>query len=73
VLQELFELWKQRNCVDEYFGTLINAWVDQGGEAFGFRAGSSYLDVGTMDGYLKTIKILSEPGNADIAAQRGAL
>jgi hypothetical protein len=47
--------------------------VDQGGEAFGFRAGSSYLDVGTMDGYLKTIKILSEPGNADIAAQRGAL
>jgi glucose-1-phosphate thymidylyltransferase len=73
VLQELFELWKQRNCVDEYFGTLINAWVDQGGEASGFRAGSSYLDVGTMDGSLKTIKILSEPGNADIAAQRGAL
>jgi glucose-1-phosphate thymidylyltransferase len=73
VLQELFELWKQRDCVDEYFGTLINAWVDQGGEALGFRAGSSYLDVGTMDRYLKTIKILSEPGNADIAAQRGAL
>jgi glucose-1-phosphate thymidylyltransferase len=73
VLRELFDLWQRRNCVDEYVGTLVNAWIEQGGEAFGYRAGTSYLDVGTMDGYLKTMKILSEPGNGESAGRRGAL
>jgi hypothetical protein len=60
VLQELFSLWNQRGRVDEYIGTLVNAWLDCGGLAYGVRAGTSYLDVGTIDGYLKTIKFLNE-------------
>jgi glucose-1-phosphate thymidylyltransferase len=60
ILQELFQLWNQRGCVDEYFGTLVNAWLEGGGTAHGVRAGTSYLDVGTIDGYLKTIQTLND-------------
>src|SRR4051794_33671622 len=31
VFIELFQLWNQRGRVDEYFGTLVNAWLDRGG------------------------------------------
>jgi len=30
---------------DEYFGTLINAWIAEGNEALGIRAGGEYVDV----------------------------
>ncbi|MGI8742573.1 MAG: sugar phosphate nucleotidyltransferase [Bryobacteraceae bacterium] len=73
VLRELFELWKQRNCADEYVGTLVNAWLKQGGEAFGYRAGTSYLDVGTMERYLNTMRILSEHGREETVARSGVL
>jgi dTDP-glucose pyrophosphorylase len=73
VLQDLYELWRERNCADEYVGTLVNAWLQRGGEAFGYRAGTSYLDVGTMDGYLRTMRILSELGSGETAGTRGVL
>lgn len=73
VLQELYALWRHRNCADEYVGTLVNAWIERGGQAFGYRAGTSYLDVGTMDGYLKTMQILSGPASEAAVARSSLL
>src|SRR3712207_6291598 len=41
-LHELERLWRERNCRDEYIGTLVNAWLAAGGEARGVKAGESY-------------------------------
>src|SRR4051794_5225612 len=35
ILAELFALWIARNRQDEYVGTLVNAWLAQGGRAIG--------------------------------------
>jgi len=66
VLEELFNLWLARNRVDEYIGTLVNAWLALGGEAQGFRLGRSYFDVGTMDGYMEAMRMLTEIGGNTI-------
>jgi hypothetical protein len=50
ILRDLHRLWLARDRQDEYIGTLVNAWLEQGGEAAGVRAGSSYVDVGTVRG-----------------------
>jgi glucose-1-phosphate thymidylyltransferase len=60
VFHELHDLWRARERRDEYIGTLVNAWLAQGGEAIGVRAGESYVDVGTLHGYREAIKLLSE-------------
>ena len=59
VFHELHDLWHARNERDEYFGTLVNEWLAQGGEAYGVRAGESYVDVGTLHGYREAIRLLS--------------
>lgn len=59
ILGELHELWLARDCADEYLGTLVNAWLARGHQALGIRAGSSYFDVGTMEGYLEAMRVLS--------------
>jgi dTDP-glucose pyrophosphorylase len=64
VLEELFQLWRARNCSDEYIGTLVNSWLAQGGEAYGFRVGHRYFDVGTMNGYLEAMRHLSGTNNS---------
>jgi hypothetical protein len=60
LLHELYDLWRQRERSDEYIGSLVNAWLDRGGEAYGIRAGRSYFDVGTMDGYMETMRVLGQ-------------
>jgi glucose-1-phosphate thymidylyltransferase len=60
VFQDLHALWLERAQRDEYFGTLVNAWLARGGYARGVRAGAAYVDVGTLDGYREAIKLLSE-------------
>ncbi len=55
----LHELWCQRECRDEYIGTLINAYLEQGGQARGVRAGTAYVDVGTLHGYREAIQLLA--------------
>src|SRR3954452_11267906 len=50
VLHELYRLWRARGEEDEYFGTLVNAWLEAGGEAVAVPAGSAYVDVGTLGG-----------------------
>lgn len=59
VLHELCALWREREQRDEYFGTLVNAWIARGGEAVGIHAGESYVDVGTLNGYREAIRLLS--------------
>jgi len=60
IFHSLHELWLRRG--DEYIGTLVNAWLSEGGEALAVRAGRSYLDVGAMEGYFEAMRTLSEPG-----------
>ncbi len=58
VFHSLYDLWQRRR--DEYIGTLVNAWIAEGGEAWGVRAGDSYIDVGATDGYFEAMRVLGE-------------
>ena len=58
VFQSLYTLWRDRGEQDAYVGTLVNAWLAQGGEALGVRAGTAYVDVGTLHGYREAIQLL---------------
>ncbi|WP_107966449.1 nucleotidyltransferase family protein [Sphingomonas oleivorans] len=58
IFHELHHFWRARPEPDEYVGTLVNAWLAQGGEAMGVRAGLSYVDVGTLDGYRSAMQLL---------------
>ena len=60
VLHELHALWRRRDRCDEYLGTLINAWLAEGGTAWGIRSGESYVDVGTLDGYRHAVHLLEQ-------------
>ena len=56
VLHDLHTLWLHRR--DEYIGTLVNAWIGGGGAAWAVRAGESYVDVGTLNGYREAMRLL---------------
>lgn len=58
-LHALHRLWCARERRDEYFGTLVNAYIAEGGRAYGVRAGRAYVDVGTLHGYREAIVLLS--------------
>jgi dTDP-glucose pyrophosphorylase len=60
ILAGLHAHWCARGCRDEYVGTLVNSWLAAGGVARGIRAGSSYVDVGTVRGYREAIALLSD-------------
>jgi dTDP-glucose pyrophosphorylase len=68
VFHELHRLWNERDRRDEYFGTLVNAYLAQGGEAVGVRGGESYVDVGTLDGYRSAIRMLDRPASDEECA-----
>ena len=59
VFHALHSLWLAREARDEYFGTLVNAWIGDGGEAVGVRAGERYVDVGTLNGYREALALLA--------------
>jgi glucose-1-phosphate thymidylyltransferase len=44
-------LWESRHRQDEYFGTLLNAYLAAGNTVRGHHLGETYIDVGTMEGY----------------------
>ena len=69
VFHELHQLWLERERRDEYFGTLVNAWIVQGGSASGVRGGESYVDVGTLHGYHEAVRLLNERRASESAAQ----
>jgi glucose-1-phosphate thymidylyltransferase len=58
VFHDLHRLWREREEHDAYVGTLVNAWLGRGGEAWGVHAGESYVDVGTLHGYREAIQLL---------------
>jgi glucose-1-phosphate thymidylyltransferase len=60
IFRALHALWVARQRRDEYIGTLVNAWLDQGGTAYATRIGTSYVDVGTIRGYREAISLLSD-------------
>jgi glucose-1-phosphate thymidylyltransferase len=64
VLLALFDLWLERERTDEYIGTLVNAWIERGGEAWGVPKGETYFDVGTMNGYMDAMVSLSNGAGA---------
>jgi glucose-1-phosphate thymidylyltransferase len=59
VLHALHDLWREPGRNDEYLGTLVNEYLCRGGIARGVRAGESYVDVGTLNGYREAILLLS--------------
>jgi glucose-1-phosphate thymidylyltransferase len=59
VFSDLLALWHARAGEDEYFGTLVNAWLARGGEAVGVKAGTDYVDIGTLHGYRAALTLLS--------------
>lgn len=68
VLHDLHELWRNRTPRDEYIGTLVNAYLARGGTARAVRAGQSYVDVGTLNGYREAIRLLSGGPREETAA-----
>ena len=55
----LHRLWLDRSRSDEYFGTLVNAYLANGGRAYGIKRGDVYVDVGTLHGYREAVRVLS--------------
>ena len=74
VLRELHDLWVRRDRRDPYIGTLVNAWIEEGGRATAVRAGSTYVDVGTVEGYREALGVLGlaaelpDPGRQNVPA-----
>jgi glucose-1-phosphate thymidylyltransferase len=68
VFHELHAFWRARPEPDEYVGTLVNAWLAEGGSAVGVRAGETYVDVGTLEGYRSAMAML---GPAEELRQAG--
>ncbi|TPI32686.1 nucleotidyltransferase family protein [Mesorhizobium sp. B3-1-6] len=65
IFLQLAALWRQRDGVDEYLGTLVNAYLAGGGEAYGVKAGTAYVDVGTFNGYRTALRLLENNGAAE--------
>ena len=66
-LHALHALWIARERQDEYIGTLVNAWLDAGRDAWAVRAGTAYVDVGTLNGYREAMRLLgAQPAPADM-------
>jgi dTDP-glucose pyrophosphorylase len=63
VMSDLFDLWKARERQDEYVGTLVNAYLSQGGRAAAFPFGTDYVDVGTLDGCRQAALLLHARGD----------
>ncbi|WP_407179039.1 nucleotidyltransferase family protein [Bradyrhizobium sp. STM 3562] len=69
--RDLHLLWRDRDCQDEYFGTLVNSYLASGGSGIGVKAGESYVDVGTIHGYRTAMALLAS--NEDVDQQRSKL
>jgi dTDP-glucose pyrophosphorylase len=60
VFHDLYGLWREPERRDEYIGTLVNAYLARGGEAWGIPAGEAYSDVGTLHGYREATRLLAQ-------------
>lgn len=64
-MRELHDLWLRREPRDPYFGTLVNAWLQQGGRATALKIGRAYVDTGTVGGYREAIALLDAAAKLD--------
>lgn len=64
VLSDLHALWLRRRCVDQYLGTLVNAYIAAGHNVYGISRGEEYVDVGTISGYRRALDLLAHKGGA---------
>lgn len=71
--ETLHHLWLARNQTDEYVGTLVNAYLAEGGGALGVKSGSAYVDIGTLNGYRAAIGLLAEMGHGSSDCANTAL
>ncbi|MGE0870190.1 MAG: nucleotidyltransferase family protein [Kofleriaceae bacterium] len=58
LLHELAERWRAPDRHDAYVGTLVNAWLADGGRAWAVHNGSAYVDVGTLHGWRDAVRLL---------------
>lgn len=72
VFHQLHSLWRRREPRDEYFGTLVNAWLARGGHAHAARAGEVYVDVGTIRGYREALQALDPISKYDRITHSGS-
>jgi glucose-1-phosphate thymidylyltransferase len=70
-MRQLYALWLRREPRDQYVGTLINAFIAEGGVAWGYRTGESYVDVGTLNGYRHAIELLQTGDEPSIISSIG--
>lgn len=68
IFHALHRLWSRPGRCDEYFGTLVNAWLSEGGTALGVRAGERYVDVGTLHGYRAALHVLERSAPVEESA-----
>ncbi|HYK20564.1 MAG TPA: sugar phosphate nucleotidyltransferase, partial [Pyrinomonadaceae bacterium] len=66
ILHQLYALWRKREGRDEYIGTLVNAFLAEGGRAFSVPAGEVYVDVGTLNGYREAMRVLGQQDKPQI-------
>lgn len=66
IFHELHRLWCSPGRNDEYLGTLVNAWLQQGGSALAVAAGQHYVDTGTLHGYRSAVRLLEGGAEDDI-------
>ena len=66
LLRELEALWCERDRADQYIGTLVNAWLARGGNAYAVRAGTEYVDTGTLHGWRDAVRLLDGRARAGI-------
>jgi glucose-1-phosphate thymidylyltransferase len=71
VFVALHALWCERGGSDEFFGTLVNAYLATGGEAAGIKAGHAYVDVGTLNGYRAAVALLAEMATRGLGRAHG--
>lgn len=64
VFHALHRLWDSPGRHDEYLGTLVNAFLAQGGTACGIRAGRTYVDVGTLHGYREALRVIEQESDS---------
>ena len=65
MLAQLHAMWCEPGRGDVYFGTLVNAWLARGGCAWAYRAGTAYVDVGTLHGWRDALRLLDGSASED--------
>jgi dTDP-glucose pyrophosphorylase len=73
IFHQLYALWRRPERGDEYFGTLVNAWLAQGEPAVGVKAGKEYVDVGTLHGYRAAIRLLERENESSVTVDSPAI